>query len=68
MIYAIKHCENRTKDKNQLYDWKVFYMINLYHFYLSCIKESKEHAEKILKWCKRYYDEIYKKNRRKWNT
>lgn len=61
MIYAIKHCENRSKDKNQLYDWKVFCMINLYHFYLSCIKESREHAEKNLKWCKRYYDEIYKK-------
>jgi hypothetical protein len=35
-------------------------MLNIYEYYIECYTRAKDHAETNFKWCKRYYDEIYK--------
>lgn len=60
MIYAIKTAEKRIGESKKIRDWKIFCMVNLYQMYLTCYRESMEHAEKNLEHCKLYYKEIYK--------
>ena len=38
----------------------VICMLNLYEYYIECVARAPEHAENNFKWCKRYYDEIYR--------
>ena len=40
--------------------WAVNCMLNIYVYYVECYARAQEHAENNFKWCKRYYNEIYK--------
>ena len=40
--------------------WAVNCMLNIYEYYIECYARAQEHAENNFKWCKRYYNEIYK--------
>ena len=35
-------------------------MINIYEYYIECVARASEYADTNFKWCKRYYDEVYK--------
>lgn len=34
--------------------------MNIYEYYIECYARAKEHAETNIKWCKRFYNEIYR--------
>ena len=36
------------------------YMLNVYEYYIECFVRTKDHTTTNFKWCKRYYDEVYK--------
>ena len=35
-------------------------IINLYEYYIECYAKARKHTDASFKWCKWYYDEIYK--------
>ena len=35
-------------------------MLHIYEYYIECAARASEHADTNFKWCKRYYDEVYK--------
>lgn len=59
MIFAIKESKKRNPYNGFITMWAVNCMINIYEYYIECYARSKETAENNLKWCKRYYDEVY---------
>lgn len=60
MIYAIKVAKKRNPYNGLITMWTVNCMLNIYEYYIECVARSPEHAEVNFKWCKRYYDEVYK--------
>lgn len=60
MIYAIKEAKKRRPYNGFINMWAVNCMINIYEYYVECYARAQEHAENNFKWCKRYYNEIYK--------
>ena len=60
MIYAIKEAKKRNPYNGGITMWAVSSLLNLYEYYIECLARAPEHAENNLKWCKRYYNEIYK--------
>ena len=60
MIFAIKESKKRNPYNGYILMWSVNCMINLYEYYIECAARAKEHAENNFKWCKRYYDEVYR--------
>ena len=60
MIYAIKEAKKRRPYNGFINMWAVNCMLNIYEYYIECYARAQEHAENNFKWCKRYYDEIYK--------
>lgn len=60
MIFAIKEAKKRKPYNGGITQWAVSCMLNIYEYYIECYARAKEHADTNLKWCKRYYDEVYK--------
>ena len=60
MIYAIKEAKKRRPYNGFINMWAVNCMLNIYEYYIECYARAQEHAENNFKWCKRYYNEIYR--------
>lgn len=60
MIYAIKEGKKRKPYNGFITMWAVNCMLNIYEYYIECVGRAPEHADNNFKWCKRYYDEVYK--------
>lgn len=60
MIFAIKEARKRAPYNGMITMWAVSCMLNIYEYYIECYARAREHADKNFKWCKRYYDEIFK--------
>jgi glycosyltransferase involved in cell wall biosynthesis len=60
MIYAVQEAKKRKPYNGMITMWAVSCMLNIYEYYIECVKHAPEHAENNFKWCKRYYDEVYK--------
>lgn len=60
MIYAIKEAKKRKPYNGFITMWSVQCMLNIYEYYIECYARAKDHYETNFKWCKRYYDEVYK--------
>lgn len=60
MIFAVKESKKRKPYNGFITMWAVNCMINIYEYYIECYARSKETADTNFKWCKRYYDEVYK--------
>lgn len=60
MIYAIKEAKKRKPYNGFITMWSVQCMLNIYEYYIECYARAKDHHETNFKWCKRYYDEVYK--------
>lgn len=59
MIYAVQEAKKRKPYNGMITMWAVSCMLNIYEYYIECVKHAPEHAENNFKWCKRYYDEVY---------
>lgn len=60
MIFAIKEGKKRKPYNGFITMWAVTCLLNVYEYYIECVERAPEHAEINFKWCKRYYDEVYK--------
>ncbi len=60
MIFAIKEAKKRNPYNGFITMWAVTCLLNVYEYYIECVERAPEHAETNFKWCKRYYDEVYK--------
>lgn len=60
MIYAVKEAQKRNPYNGFITMWAVNCMLNIYEYYIECVGRAPEHADNNFKWCKRYYDEVYK--------
>ena len=60
MIYAVKEAKKRNPYNGMITMWAVSCLLNIYEYYIECVARASEHAENNFKWCKRYYDEVYK--------
>lgn len=60
MIYAIKESKKKNPYNGYITLWAVNCMLSIYEYYIECVANAPEHAETNFKWCKRYYDELYK--------
>lgn len=60
MIYAVKEARKRNPYNGFITMWAVNCMLNIYEYYVECYARAHEHADTNFKWCKRYYDEVYK--------
>jgi hypothetical protein len=60
MIYAISEARKRNPYNGFISMWAVNCMLHIYEYYIECIERAPEHAPQNLKWCKKYYDAIYK--------
>ena len=60
MIYAIKEAKKRKPYNGFIDQWAVNCMLNIYEYYIECYARAREHADINFKWCKRFYDEIFK--------
>lgn len=60
MIFAIKEGKKRKPYNGFITMWAVTCLLNIYEYYIECVERAPEHAETNFKWCKRYYDEVYK--------
>ena len=60
MIFAVKEAKKRAPYNGFITMWAVNCMLNIYEYYIECYARANEHAEQNFKWCKRYYDEVYK--------
>ena len=60
MIYAVKEGKKRKPYNGFITMWAVSCMLNIYEYYIECLARAPEHAETNFKWCKKYYDEVYK--------
>lgn len=60
MIFAVKEAKKRNPYNGFITMWAVNCMLNIYEYYIECVGRAPEHADGNFKWCKRYYDEVYK--------
>lgn len=60
MIFAVKEAKKRNPYNGFITMWAVNCMLHIYEYYIECYARAKEHADTNFKWCKRYYDEVYK--------
>lgn len=60
MIYAVKEAKKRNPYNGFITMWAVSCMLHIYEYYIECVARAPEHAENNFKWCKRYYNEVYK--------
>lgn len=60
MIFAIKEAKKRKPYNGFITMWAVSCMLHIYEYYIECVARASQHAENNFKWCKRYYDEVYK--------
>lgn len=60
MIYAVKEAKKRNPYNGFITMWAVNCMLHIYEYYIECVARAPQHAENNFKWCKRYYDEVYK--------
>ena len=60
MIFAVKEARRRNPYNGYITMWAVSCMVNVYEYYVECVARAPEHAPNNFKWCKRYYDEIFK--------
>lgn len=60
MIFAIKEGKKRKPYNGFITMWAVTCLLNIYEYYIECVERAPEHAKTNFKWCKRYYDEVYK--------
>lgn len=60
MIFAIKEGKKRKPYNGFITMWAVTCLLNIYEYYIECVERAPEHAETNFKWCKRYYNEVYK--------
>lgn len=60
MIYAVKEAKKRKPYNGYISMWAVSCMLHIYEYYIECVARAPEHAANNLKWCKRYYNEVYK--------
>ena len=60
MIYAVKEARKRAPYNGMITMWAVNCMLHIYEYYIECVARAEEHAPANFKWCKRYYDEVYK--------
>lgn len=60
MIFAIKEAKKRNPYNGYITMWSVNCMLNIYEYYIECYARANDHAENNFKWCKKYYNEIYK--------
>ena len=60
MIFAVKEAKKRNPYNGFITMWAVSCMLHIYEYYIECVARAPQHAENNFKWCKRYYDEVYK--------
>ncbi len=60
MIFAITEAKKQNPYNGFITMWAVNCMLNIYEYYIECVERAPEHAENNFKWCKRYYEEVYK--------
>lgn len=60
MIYAVKEAKKRAPYNGNITMWAVSCMLNIYEYYIECVGRAPDHAPINFKWCKRYYDEVFK--------
>lgn len=60
MIYAVKEAKRRNPYNGYITMWAVSCMLNIYEYYIEGFARANEHAENNFKWCKLYYDEVFK--------
>jgi hypothetical protein len=60
MIYAVKEAKRRNPYNGYITMWAVSCMLNIYEYYIEGFARANEHAENNFKWCKRYYDEVFR--------
>jgi glycosyltransferase involved in cell wall biosynthesis len=60
MIYAVTEARKRSPYNGMITRWAVSCMIHIYEYYIEVYARANEHAENNFKWCKRYYDEVFK--------
>lgn len=60
MIYAVKIAKKCKPYNGFISMWAVNCMLHIYEYYIECVARAPQYAENNFKWCKRYYDEIYK--------
>lgn len=60
MIYAVKEGRKRNPYNGFITMWAVSCMLHIYEYYIEVYARANEHSENNFKWCKRYYDEVFK--------
>ena len=60
MIYAVQEAKKRNPYNGMITMWAVNCMLHIYEYYIECVARAPEHADNNFKWCKRYYNEVYK--------
>lgn len=60
MIYAVKTAKKCKPYNGFISMWAVNCMLHIYEYYIECVARAPQYAENNFKWCKKYYDEIYK--------
>ena len=60
MIYAVKEAKKINPYNGMVTMWAVSCMVNIYEYYVEGYGRARDHAENNFKWCKRYYDEVFK--------
>ena len=60
MIYAVKEAKRRNPYNGMITMWAVNCMLNIYEYYIEGYARAREHADDNFKWCKRYYDEVFR--------
>ena len=60
MIYAVKEAKKRNPYNGMITMWAVNCMLNIYEYYIEGYARARDHADNNFKWCKRYYDEVFK--------
>ena len=60
MIYAIKEAKKRCPYNGGITMWAVSCMLHIYEYYIECVARASAHADTNFKWCKRFYNEVYK--------
>ena len=60
MIYAVKEAKRRNPYNGMITMWAVSCMLNIYEYYIEGYARAREHANNNFKWCKMYYDEVFK--------
>lgn len=60
MIYAIKEARKRCPFNGYITMWTLDCMLNIYEYYIEAYARAREHADNNFKWCKLYYNEVYK--------